>query len=116
MHLPIVMMLALSGLGCHNKANTGDDAAAMTRIDVDAAALPSYQGAAHSAGDYSHTLVGTPYPEIPYHSYAPYQETHSSDWHAQVRSTLYSFVCGHDPDVSTAREIEASVYGIEVAH
>ena len=29
----------------------------------------------------------------------------------RLRATLCSFVLGHDPDVATAREIEASVYG-----
>ena len=37
----------------------------------------------------------------------------SIDWHTELRSTLYSFVLGRDPNVSTVREIEASVYGID---
>ena len=103
MQVPFVLMLAVTGLGCHNKTSGA----------VDGIGLTSYQGGASSTGTGSGSFAPTPYPEIPSHLYNSYSPPPDSvDWHTELHSTLYSFVFGHDPNVVTIREIEASVYGV----
>ena len=95
----IVMLMALSGLGCDNPSSHLDD-------------LPT-SGSPIVSRDVN--PVPTPTTPLPYsRSYVPVSgDTEIADTtHSSVlRSTLYSFVLGHDPDVMTAREIEASAYG-----
>ena len=111
MQTPFVMMLALTGLGCDNKTSVVVDASPLTCYGVDSPHAASYQGSGYSTSTYTGTFAPTPYPEIPSRTYNDIAEPGSPNWHAELRSTLYSFVFGHDPDVSTVREIEASVYG-----
>ncbi len=113
MHVSMVMMFALTGLGCQNTPASASDAVAVTGYQVGYAPISSNQGSAYSTGVYTNSFAGTPYPEIPTHLYTPYSQPHSVDWHAELHSTLYSFVFGHDPNVSSVREIEASVYGAD---
>ena len=107
MQASMVIMLALTGLGCQNK-----DASA-SGCQIDSPSLYRGQGGGYSTATDAGAFASTPYPEIPTRLYARPSQAPSADWHAEVRSTLYSFVCGHDPDVSTVREIEASVYGAD---
>ena len=89
------------------------DAVPLTSYQVDSPHCPADQGGGYSTSTYSGSFAPTPYPEIPSRLYASHSQPHSADWHAELRSTLYSFVFGRDPDVSTVREIEASVYGVD---
>jgi hypothetical protein len=111
MQIPFVMMLAITGLGCQNKANSVMDPLPLISSEVDSSPLPTYQGGGYSASTHSGSFTPTAYPEIPSRIYASDLPRRSIDWHAGFRSTLWSFVLGRDPDVITVREIEASVYG-----
>ena len=113
MQVPFVLMLAVTGLGCHNKTSGALDGIGLTSYQVGSPSLPSHQGGASSTGTGSGSFAPTPYPEIPSHLYDSYSPPPDSvDWHTELHSTLYSFVFGHDPNVVTIREIEASVYGV----
>jgi hypothetical protein len=116
MQVSMVMMLALTGLGCQNKPVGASDSFAVTSYQTDSPPLSSYQAGGYVTGTYANSFASNPYPEIPSRLYARNSQDHSVDWHAELRSTLYSFVFGHDPDVSTVREIEASVYGADPGH
>ena len=113
MQASMVMMLALTGLGCQNKDASASDGVHVTGYQIDSPSFSSGQGGGYPTATSASSFAPTPYPEIPERLYARPSQTHSVDWHAELRSTLYSFVYGHDPDVSTVREIEASVYGAD---
>ena len=113
MQVSMVMILALTGLGCQNKEATASETVPVTSCQIAPPSMSSGQGGGYSTTTYASSFAPTPYPEIPSRLYARPSQAHSVDWHAEMRSTLYSFVCGHDPDVSTVREIEASVYGAD---
>jgi hypothetical protein len=113
MQVPLMLMLAVTGLGCHNKTSGALDGIGVTRYQVDSPSLPSYQGRGTSTPTDSGSFVSTPYPEIPSHLYNTYSVPDSVDWRTELHSTLYSFVFGRDPNVSTVRDIEASVYGTD---
>jgi hypothetical protein len=113
MQIPFVMMLALAGLGCQNKSSVVVDAGPLTGSQVESAPPASDQRSGYSTRTYSGSFAPTPYPDIPSRLYTNNSEPRSTNWHAELRSTLCSFVIGRDPDVSTAREIEASVYGMD---
>jgi hypothetical protein len=96
MQTSVVMLMVLSGLGCQNK---GCDASStpQTCSTSSPCATNAYAGStgpsgypAYAAGSYG---VATP---LDY------------TVHGAVRSTLWSFVIGRDPDVASAREIEAT--------
>ncbi len=98
----VVMVIALSGLGCHN-------------VDCDvSSAAPGYQASAQSVGG---AYVGPLVPAGQHHHHHPsYSSGHShsdgssgADFGGRVYSTLYSFVFGRDPDVPTVREIESNL-------
>jgi hypothetical protein len=113
MQASMVMMLALTGLGCQNKEASASDAVHVTGYEIDPPSFSSGQGGGYSTANSASSFAPTPYPEISARLYARPSQTHSVDWHAELRSTLYSFVYGHDPDVSNVRQIEDSVYGAE---
>jgi hypothetical protein len=104
MHVAIVLIIALTGLGCQNKGCNGNDP------------QPAYRPA---GGGY--TFAGPCfYDAIPA---ARSDNVPGNDWgaggtwdpypnaRAVLRSTLDSFVLGRDRWVATPRQIEASVYG-----
>src|SRR5262249_49643687 len=64
----------------------------------------------------SGSFTPSPYPQFGARVYARYSSYEPTDWRAECRNTLYGFVWGCDPDVATAREIEASVYGFQSEH
>jgi hypothetical protein len=92
----VVMLIALSGLGCDHKSC--DVLQAPPTVDgryganVDDPSLarsghPAYAPLHYSGGDESGDSCG-----------------------GSLRATLWSFVLGHDPDVPTVREIEATFH------
>jgi hypothetical protein len=115
MQIPLMMMLALSGLGCQNGANVVFDAPPLPSHQIAPQPITSLHGAGTTT-NYSGSFTSSPYPEIGTHIYDRYSSSEPIDWHTGLRYTLYSFVWGRDPNVSTAREIEASVYGDDTNH
>lgn len=116
MQIPLVMMLALSGLGCQNGASAVIDTPPLPGHQIDAQPFTISQGSGGATTTYSGSFAPSPYPEIGTRLYDRYSSNEPIDWHTGLRYTLYSFVWGRDPDVSTAREIEASVYGYQTGH
>jgi hypothetical protein len=116
MQIPLVMMLALIGLGCQNEASAVIDTPPLPGYHIDAQPFTSSQGAGGATMNYSGSFASSPYPQIGTHVYDTPPLSQPTDWHTGLRYTLYSFVWGRDPDVSTAREIEASVYGYQTDH
>ena len=96
----VVLVMALSGLGCHN-------------LDGDVApALPGYHASAQSGvGGYTGAVAPAVQQHYPAHSAGHSHGDGSSgaDFGGQVHSTLYSFVFGHDPDVPLIRDIESNL-------
>jgi hypothetical protein len=113
MQAAFVVAIALTGLGVQNKSNDLSDVPPV---------YSSSDEPVHSAID---SAITNPYPRYTtpssYSGY--YQRSYGDDvsdvypthWDA-LHATLYSFVWGHDPDVPTVAEIEASVYGDYSAH
>jgi hypothetical protein len=91
----VVMLIALSGLGCQNKG-----------CDV-MRAPPAAVARCYVNGD-PHTVAPSGYPGWSASRYSGYDDSGDSCGGA-LRNTFISFVLGHDPDVPTVREIEASV-------
>jgi len=116
MQIPLVMMLALSGLGCQNGSVVVIDTPPLPGHQIDAQPFTSSQRTGDATTTYSGPFASSPYPEIGTRVYDRYSSAEPIDWHTGLRYTLYSFVWGRDPDISTAREIEASVYGYQTEH
>lgn len=101
MHASVVLLMALSGLGCQNEIPEA--------IDSPPAA---YDTAASTFGSVNSGHTGPS-------GYSAYSSAFSSDFDASdklgfggaLRDTIWSFFLGHSPGVASAREIEASVYG-----
>ena len=98
MQVSVVMLMAISGLGCQNKG-------------CDASPTPQtcYTSSQCATNAYPGSFAPSGYP-----AYAPgsYGVATPLDYtaHGAVRSTLWSFVLGRDPDVASVREIEATFY------
>lgn len=103
MQIPLVMMLALSGLGCQNGASDVIDTPPLPGHQIDAQPFNNSQGTWGAATTYSGSLAPSPYPEIGTRVYDRYSWHEPTDWHTGLRHTLYSFVWGRDPNVSTVR-------------
>src|SRR5712692_173737 len=96
MHATVVMLAALSSLGCQNKdcdlrsgplVSCGVSGRVIGNIDVNPY-VPSSYPSPHPSG---------------------FSDEYPSGYPGGVlRATLWSFLLGHDPDVPTAREIEES--------
>jgi hypothetical protein len=101
----IVMAIALAGLGCQNKS-CDDGGAPLSYMSIDGAATnpyPTFTPPSAPSGLYKRIYnddISDVYP------------TH---WDA-IRSTIWSFVLGHDPGMVSAREIEVAVYGDDSGH
>jgi hypothetical protein len=98
MQASFVLMMALSGLGCQNKS-------------CDSSVAPaSYYASGQCA---AHIHAGSVAPSgFPTSSASHYGSDHYAgyDLRSSIRSTLWSFVLGHDPDgVPTVAEIEAGL-------
>jgi hypothetical protein len=98
MHGAMMMLVALGGLGCQN--TVGD------RATPPPPSLPAIAGP-----------EATPFPTAatppPYPGYFPVGDPDivDTDEVGLIRRTFYSFFWGRDPDVKSAREVEASVFG-----
>jgi hypothetical protein len=92
MHGTVVMLIALSSLGCDHKSCAVDQA-------------PPALDARYGAQGDGHALAPSGYP-----AYTPSDSDCGSPGHSghSWRATLCSFILGRDPDVPTAREIEAT--------
>jgi hypothetical protein len=90
----VVLLLALGGLGCQNKRCDAFQVVPSVSAQCDAKGYANCVGmAAHPAWPASGSGCD---------SCADYQG-------GSLRSTLWSFVLGHDPEVRLPEEIEASV-------
>jgi hypothetical protein len=116
MQIPLMMMLALTNLGCHNKPSDGIDGIPLTGYQVGSAPTASYQVSRYATSAPSGSYAGTPYPDIPSRLYARPSLSEPIDWHTELQATFCSFFLGRDPDVTTVREIEESVYGVDSGH
>ena len=102
MHGAVVMLVALTGLGCQNKP--------VDSTDLPAVLTPAPVSPSLEAPTAATTSTPAPYPRYSLEAYPDVEEmyrTHLGSLHA----TFYSFVFGHDPGIPSAHEIEASVYG-----
>jgi hypothetical protein len=105
MQATVVLLVALSGLGCHNK----------TCDVIDLPPTSSCYGGGDSIVYPSHD---TPSPYSAYSSgpnsgYDPPQE---AGFGGALLDTLYSFFHGRSPGVPSVREIEASAYGYRAGY
>jgi hypothetical protein len=101
----LVMLVALTGLGCQNTAGNSSDLP--TVLNPPAISPPPEV--------FSSSTSPPPYPRYVPETY-PDLEAMYSDHLSSLRATLYSFVFGHDPGIPSAREIEASVFGYGNPH
>ena len=94
----VVMVIAFSGLGCYNKGCDGSCgttsyyASGQSMTNMYPSSVAHWGHGASSSGK----LPGLRH----FGLFSP---------RAALHSTLWSFVLGHDPDVPTVREIEASI-------
>jgi hypothetical protein len=97
MQASLVIVLALSGLGCQNKS-------------CDASVAPASCYASGQSFPHIHSGHGASigYATSPGHYGGDHYDGY--DLHSSIRSTLWSFVLGHDPDgVPTVADIEAGL-------
>jgi hypothetical protein len=102
-----VLAIALTGLGCQNKS-----------CDLSNPPPPyrSFGDSYTYTNPYPHYTTPSYYSGYDSRSYADNAwDPYPTHWDS-LRSTLWSLVLGRDPDVATAREIEASVYGDSAGH
>jgi hypothetical protein len=96
MQVSVMMVMALSGLGCQNK-------------ECEVFPTPQISHASSSCATNMHPGSAAP---SGYPAYAPggYGVTTPLDYtvHGAMRSTLWSFILGRDPDVASVRDIEAT--------
>jgi hypothetical protein len=115
----MVLLMALSGLGCQNRSDgvadapTAPSAVVAPAVDAPAVAAPAIAAPTIAAPTVDALPVSTappPYPRYYPEIDANVESGYRTPWDA-MRATFCSFFLGKDPDVPTAREIEASVYG-----
>jgi hypothetical protein len=109
MQAAIVMLMALSGLGCQNKP------ADLTDLPPVLAPASSAESPAPEAPTTETTTTPPPYPRYFPETYPDIEDLYSTHL-GIMTATLYSFVFGHDPGIASAQEIEASVLGPEGDH
>jgi hypothetical protein len=101
----VVMAIALTSLGCHNKS---DDV-------IEVPPLSSAIGSEYT-NPYPRYTTPSSYSGFYKRSYSDdVSDVYPTHWDAW-RATLCSFVLGHDPGMPDVREIEASVYGDYSSH
>ncbi len=102
MHASVVLMVALAGLGCQNKSSDASVAPAGYYATSQSAPHVHVHVHAGSAGSTGYPAGAASHPGHDHDS--------GYDLHSSIRSTLWSFVLGHDPDgVRTVAEIEAGL-------
>jgi hypothetical protein len=95
MQTTVVMVLALSGLGCQNKGCEVFATPPVVNRGYDSN-VPAWSGVPSGHPTFSGSTCGV---------------GDSSDYPGgRLRSTLWSFVLGRDPEVPSARELECSFY------
>jgi hypothetical protein len=99
MQATVVMLIALGGLGCQNPAS-------------DLPPLPPVTaGPAEAAGEApASALAPTPYPSYVANPVITGDIPEDDSFRGCLRDTFCSFFIGRDPDVPTARQIEAAYY------
>ncbi len=97
MHSAIVILMAVSGLGCQNPSSDATNLPTPLSPVVSSAANP-----------FPSNAIPPPYP-----GYYPVGDPDLPDTSQQgiLGRTFCSFFLGRDPDVRTPSEIEASVFG-----
>lgn len=111
MQATVVMLIALGGLGCQNPAS-------------DLPPIPAVGGEVEAPSSESTAPAPapaiTPYPSgYPAYGVSPILTgdiPEDNSFRGCVRSTVWSFIIGRDPDVPSAREIEAAYYGGQHGH
>jgi hypothetical protein len=105
MQATLVLLMALGGMGCHNKSCDMVDARPTFNFDGGgyANAYSGYLAPRATPAGYSSGYIGG-------------YRSADLGWRAGLRDTLFSFVLGRSPDVPTPREIEASVYTGRAGH
>jgi hypothetical protein len=100
MQAALVITVALAGLGCQNKPSDLSDVPPVYDAieSVESVPYPRYATPSSYSGYYPRTCENDVSDVYPTH------------WDA-LHATLVSFVLGRDPGVTTAAEIEASVFG-----
>ena len=94
----VVLVLALSGLGCQNKS-----------CDASVVPVGCYASGQPIAHVHAGSVAPTGYPASSANHYAS-DHYAGYDLQSSIRSTLWSFVLGHDPDgVPTVAEIEGGL-------
>ncbi len=124
MQAAILMLMALSGLGCQNKPVDSTEmpqvlapapSATSPAPEAPVAPAPSTGSPAPEAPTTETTATPPPYPRYFPESYPDIEDLYSTHL-GIMTATLYSFVFGHDPGIASAQEIEASVFGPEGGH
>ena len=115
MQAAILMLVALTGLGCQNKPiDSTDPPAVLTPAPAspsqEAPAAETTASPSPEAPPAETTATPPPYPRYFPETY-PDPEAVYGDPLGILHATLYSFVFGHDPGIPSAHEIEASVLG-----
>jgi hypothetical protein len=94
----VVLVVALSGLGCQNKS-----------CDASVVPVACYASGQPIAHVHAGSVAPTGYPASSANRYGS-DHYAGYDLQSSIRSTLWSFVLGHDPDgVPTVAEIEAGL-------
>jgi hypothetical protein len=101
----MLMLVALSGLGCQNKTENPSDLPAVLAAP---AASPAPETPAV-------TTTPPPYPRYFPQNYPDPDAMYTTHMDS-FRATLYSFIFGHDPGMPSAKEIEESVFGYSDQH
>jgi hypothetical protein len=99
----ILMLIALSGLGCQNPTVDASQMPAAPSATV-APVAPALEAIPGSAAP-------PPYPRYFPENYNSFEEIDNRTPWDNMRATFCSFFIGRDPDVPTPRQIEAFAYG-----
>ncbi len=99
MHAGMVMLVALAGLGGDNGCGDASEGGSVYSAVVSPYTnpYPSFATPSSYSGYYARP--------------ASYESPDYANHQAAISSTFWSYLLGHDRDVATVAEIEASVYG-----
>jgi hypothetical protein len=97
----IVMLMAMTGLGCQNKPVDSTDLPAVL------SAAPASPSPETPTAATTETTTPPPYPRFFFETFPDPEAVYSDP----LSAALYSFVFGHDPGIPSAQEIEASALG-----
>ena len=111
----ILMLVAVTGLGCQNKPiDSTDPPAVLTPAPAspspEAPAAETTASESPEAPAAETTATPPAYPRYFPETYPDVEDIYSTHL-GSLYATFYSFVFGHDPGIPSAQEIEASVIG-----